>query len=466
MLDSPTIQIPLEDSLPAGQATGHALAAHGGFFAVDRRVWRRVVDLGMNAAVAFLVLARGSGGDNATTSWSTDAVERYTGISRHKAKDAIALLEREGVLLLVRGGTKPSRKILPAAKIPWCSGCKMDLTECEEAFLARLPLSVVSTTSEGEADLLDELVSKKPRSKKEQQILDGLLDEQFTLSAQEWPVAVSLVRKGRAYWAKWLGGGWRLDKDEREVPDADWIWLPNTLIDGAAGEIPPVEIIRQTQDLGLLRVFIEFYHAQSLIRHGGLDPTLYSAAWGREHVATIGEYVIWSFWSAGGLNICPLNKDPFLIEPVPDWRKQVSGEEEIWHGSLGSVMVALSQLRELGLIEAVPYLYEGQSDDAEAIHPIALGSSEGVTTEAERKLAAAAVEAAHALCPSLVEQDNRFAVPVHRHIRDVEARGVFRLRYRPHTSATAQWAARDENWTNLAAKFEAVPDAVIARLAG
>jgi hypothetical protein len=36
----------------------------GGFFAVDRRAWARACGLGMNAAVAYLVLARGTGGDN------------------------------------------------------------------------------------------------------------------------------------------------------------------------------------------------------------------------------------------------------------------------------------------------------------------------------------------------------------------------------------------------------------------
>jgi hypothetical protein len=43
----------------------------GDFFAVDRVVWSPVCKLGsINAAVAYLVLARGTGGDNRTTSWS------------------------------------------------------------------------------------------------------------------------------------------------------------------------------------------------------------------------------------------------------------------------------------------------------------------------------------------------------------------------------------------------------------
>jgi len=52
----------------------HAKASAGpeatkGFFAVDRRAWARVCALGLNPAVAYLVVACGTGGDNRTTKW-------------------------------------------------------------------------------------------------------------------------------------------------------------------------------------------------------------------------------------------------------------------------------------------------------------------------------------------------------------------------------------------------------------
>src|SRR3712207_50432 len=72
---------------PSGGGTGD-------FFAVDRRAWARVCGLGMNPAVAYLVLARGTGGDNRTTKWSAKAVKKYTEISRSRAPLAIAELER------------------------------------------------------------------------------------------------------------------------------------------------------------------------------------------------------------------------------------------------------------------------------------------------------------------------------------------------------------------------------------
>ena len=46
------------------------LSTNEGFFAIDRRAWARVCALGLNAAVAYLVVACGTGGDNRTTSLS------------------------------------------------------------------------------------------------------------------------------------------------------------------------------------------------------------------------------------------------------------------------------------------------------------------------------------------------------------------------------------------------------------
>ncbi len=94
----------------------------GEFFAVDRRAWARVCRLGMNSAVAYLVLARGTGGDNRTTKWSVNAVERYTGVSRSRAAQAIADLERDKALVRDPASKRdrPKYKIAPAHEIPGC----------------------------------------------------------------------------------------------------------------------------------------------------------------------------------------------------------------------------------------------------------------------------------------------------------------------------------------------------------
>jgi hypothetical protein len=57
----------------------------GGFFAIDRGAFRCAAVDGLNAAVAHLVMARGTGPDNRTTQWSVHSIEQRTGISRSAA---------------------------------------------------------------------------------------------------------------------------------------------------------------------------------------------------------------------------------------------------------------------------------------------------------------------------------------------------------------------------------------------
>ena len=64
----------------------------GNFFAIDRRCWARVCMLGLNEAVAYLVLACGTGADQRTTFWSCKAVATHTGLHWRRAHAAIAAL--------------------------------------------------------------------------------------------------------------------------------------------------------------------------------------------------------------------------------------------------------------------------------------------------------------------------------------------------------------------------------------
>ena len=79
----------------------------GGFFTVDRRTWSRVCDAGMNEAVAYLVLAGGTGGDNRSTSWSSTALHNYAGISYERGVATIERLLHHGFLLHAEKHTKP-----------------------------------------------------------------------------------------------------------------------------------------------------------------------------------------------------------------------------------------------------------------------------------------------------------------------------------------------------------------------
>ena len=60
-----------------------------GFFAVNDSKFQRALDLGLNAGISYLPLACGTGGSNCDSGWSVHAIEKYTGISRGRAKKSI-----------------------------------------------------------------------------------------------------------------------------------------------------------------------------------------------------------------------------------------------------------------------------------------------------------------------------------------------------------------------------------------
>jgi hypothetical protein len=89
-------------------------SGNGEFFAVSRQVWAAVCAVGLNQAVAYLVLARFSGLSNATTAASVNAIECYTAISRGRARAAIESLCASGIVSRTKGGRHPRHNILPA----------------------------------------------------------------------------------------------------------------------------------------------------------------------------------------------------------------------------------------------------------------------------------------------------------------------------------------------------------------
>jgi len=82
-----------------------------GIFIVDRSVFLSACDVSLNAAVTYLIMARGSQGNNRTTKWSANAVSQHAGITRMRAQESIGQLIEHGVLELTHPGTRPQYKI-------------------------------------------------------------------------------------------------------------------------------------------------------------------------------------------------------------------------------------------------------------------------------------------------------------------------------------------------------------------
>jgi hypothetical protein len=98
---------------------GSAGSGRGHFFSITQPAWWAACELGLNPAVALLVLARFSGPDNLSTSASVNAIEKYTGIARSRARKAIEALIGDG---LARNDSdnanRPRYALLSPAPVP------------------------------------------------------------------------------------------------------------------------------------------------------------------------------------------------------------------------------------------------------------------------------------------------------------------------------------------------------------
>ena len=235
------------DTSPEADTDGAAPAARnrGCFFAIDHRCWAKACAISMNAAVAYLLHARGTGRDQRTTYWSVQALETYTGISRSRAQAAIKSLQSAGLTAQIQGGSRPRYEIMP-----WSNVVRRDLK-----------LTAAQT------ELLELIrAGEHPGSR-------------------QAPTVDSLALLGL------------LEKSEEGVrlPKPQWIWLPNELVTGAAEETPPLELLRQSQDVMALRLAVELYRAQNLREDGGISRQLTRREYERFEVGRQAQFIVWGF---------------------------------------------------------------------------------------------------------------------------------------------------------------------------
>lgn len=296
----------------------------GGFFAVGRDEFLEACELGMNTAVSLLVMARGTGRDNATTSWSAFSVLQHTGLARRRAKEAIDALIKNNIveLLEIKAGKYPKYKI------------------------------------------------SKPE------------DDKYLL------------------------------------------WLPNELIDGAAGEVPPIGRLRETGNVDLLEKFVRLYGVQDLDNDGGIPRDIAWSKFEREKICPIGHFVLYGFSKE---ETCSSAKD--LFEDYAG-KADDDGNKGAW--------IILTPLHQMGLLEKVYYMAESSEPNAELIYPVGPHGTGDAMSE---------------LLTWLEEgQGSGFALQAKRlskqgvalkHIKNAAMVGLYRLRYRPKTGKTSRWWAKE-----------------------
>ena len=116
----------------------------GSFFVVDRRMWSKICDRGMNSAATYLVMACGTGRDNQTTNWSAQALHRYCGITWGRARAVIEGLIHEGFVRYAAGHSpaKPRYELVVLSPLG-------ETNEDSEP-LIWLPNTIVTGTGKGE----------------------------------------------------------------------------------------------------------------------------------------------------------------------------------------------------------------------------------------------------------------------------------------------------------------------------
>jgi hypothetical protein len=239
----------------------------------------------------------------------------------------------------------------------------------------------------------------------------------------------------RAVEKRWLidhgDGNYELAPEPSAEPD--WIWLPNEVVTGAANEVPPVELLRQSHDPMLLRLFIDLYHAHNLRDDGGIHRKFLWQSYHRLKVGECAQYEVWGFRSSN-------NTSAFWAGPMVPHRRDDLGEGDRGRDLFRRVW----QLVDLGLIEWIPHLFESERPEGEIIHAYGMGQSGSI----EDRLGAAAhtagrtmvTDGQYAWALSQLGAEVRLA-PVPRHIANVQMIDVARLRYRPRTKLTSAWWA-------------------------
>jgi hypothetical protein len=66
-------------------------------------------------------------------------------------------------------------------------------------------------------------------------------------------------------------------------------------VTGAAGEIPPLELVRQTQDPMTLRLLIDMYHVHDLPEEGGIVRRSMWKKYDRIKVGECAQFTVWGF---------------------------------------------------------------------------------------------------------------------------------------------------------------------------
>jgi hypothetical protein len=354
---------------------------------------------------------------------------KIQGMSRGRAAAAVQSVKDGGLVRVDEAGSRPRYYLLPAHVIPGCEGHPPTLSVEEQALLGEMDPEYTYRFSNRRSRRRDQSDLQLARSL----TLKGLVsqDTEGRFSVQPY--------------------------DAAKAAEPDWIWLPNTIVTGATNETPPVALLRQAQSPAALRLFVDCYHSHGLAEDGGIHWRRIRRAFTRHRIGERGPYVVWGFQAGSDVT---WSSSPFVAAHLTGKTKSVTNADGLTFPQdtgFPAFWEAWHLLKDLGLMETVPHIVEADNDVAEIVHPYAIGNGE----PGEQEVASVAHAAgASLLTPSQIEwarDRSLWLLPtLSGRLPNAQMVGIARLRYRPHTKATAAWIAKKEEWAEWTRRYSSI----------
>lgn len=398
----------------------------GEFFAVDRRCWGAVCGLRdkqarpMSMAAAYLVLACFSDRTNVETRASVSSVEKYAGLTRGRAKDAIKALIANGAVeaLLSDEDAKAAGPRVTRYRLrPW-SEFRAVLAQhySKELGAFKTRPNVEARSSHPSTTLEREFAAQAL-------VAAGLALPEERIATMGHDSPVDLVSE------------WILEVEPEGDPstDPEWqVWLPNALVRGARNETPPAKRAVHSGAVDNLRVLVELYAEHDLAEDGGVKRSTWCWCFQR----------VWSYLLNG----------QHAVYAFECGTEVLGGRlcRALGHRRLEAAIgwVETSRLASRFVFVAVDAMH-----DAQPLYPIATyerqpsGKLEMASQGTAAKLRSEMRAARHRISDERVKAAFKKALPggaghlvlVDASFTAVALVGILRLRYRPRTAKTSRW---------------------------
>jgi hypothetical protein len=132
---------------------------------------------------------------------------------------------------------------------------------------------------------------------KQQRVLDRVLSTKDPITSgtdPDYQTAHSLIAKGILEATEVPPGKPRFRPVKQE-----WVWLPNTIVDGFGQGDTPLSRLRQVQDKRAIPLLMDCYRLANLAEDGGLLWHLVRQKFKRKEIYTRGHFTVWGFVSDG-----------------------------------------------------------------------------------------------------------------------------------------------------------------------